>query len=64
MKIQNEIIKNVDLILQLNKDLRAATLPEKIEQLKQRIAYSEEQIDKIVYELYGLTEEEVKKIER
>jgi len=59
----SEIVKFVDQILQLNKDLQNTTLTEKAEQLKQRIEYIEEQINKLVYELYGLTEEEVKIVE-
>jgi len=63
-KQQTEIVTLVSLLLQLHKELQTTTLHEKKEQLKQRIEYSEEQIDKIVYELYGLTEEEVKIIEK
>jgi adenine-specific DNA-methyltransferase len=61
--VKAQIIKLVDHLLHLNKDLQHATLPEKIEQLKQRIEYNEEKINEIVYELYGLTEEEIKIIE-
>jgi copper chaperone CopZ len=49
--------------LQFNKELKAEILPQQIEQIKQRIKYCENKIDKIVYELYGLTEEEVKIVE-
>jgi hypothetical protein len=59
-KQQNEIIKLVDQLLQLNKDLQTATLPEKKEQIKSRIEYCEDKINGIVYELYGLTEDEIK----
>jgi len=60
---QNEIIKHVDQLLQLNKDLQAETLPNRIEQLKNRIEYAEDKINQIVYELYGLTQSEIKLIE-
>jgi len=63
-KQQTEIIKLVALLLQLHKELQTTVLSEKVEQLKQRIEYSEEQIDKLVYELYGLTEEEIGVIEQ
>jgi hypothetical protein len=43
--------------------LPEAKLPEKIEQLKSRIAHSEDKINQLVYELYELTPEEVKIIE-
>jgi hypothetical protein len=63
-KSHDQIIKHVDNLLQLNKDLQTASLPEKIEQLKQRIEYNDDKINEIVYELYGLTDEEVKIIEK
>jgi len=62
-KYQTEIVKNVDFVLQFNKDLQTKTLPEKAEQLKHRIEYNEDRINEIVYELYGLTEEEIRIVE-
>ena len=62
-KQQAEVIKHVDQLLQLNKDLQAATLPNQIEQLKARIAFNEDKINEIVYGLYGLTDEEIKMVE-
>jgi len=50
-------------MLHLNKALQKATLPEQKEQLKARIDYTDQKIDKLVYELYGLTEEEIRIIE-
>ena len=50
-------------MLQLNKQLQEATLPHQQEQLKQRIAFTDKKIDALVYELYGLSEEEVKIVE-
>jgi len=61
---QKEIIKNVDLLLQLNEKLQTATVPNQFEQIKSRIAHSEDKINEIVYGLYGLTKEEIKIIER
>jgi hypothetical protein len=49
--------------LSLNKQLHEATLPHQQEQLKQRIAFTGKKIDALVYELYGLSEEEVKIVE-
>ena len=57
------IITNVDLMLQLNKELQAATLPDRKEQLKARIGHTDEKINKMVYQLYGLTEEEIQIVE-
>ena len=60
---ESQIIKHVDQLLQLNKDLQKVTLPNQIEQLKSRIVYYEDKINEIVYGLYGLTEEEIKLVE-
>jgi hypothetical protein len=37
-----------------------ATLPHQQEQLKQRSAFTDKEIDTLVYELCGLSEEEIK----
>ena len=51
-------------MLQLNKDLQTATLPEQKKHIKARIDYTDKKkIDKLVYQLYGLTEEEIKIVE-
>lgn len=63
-KQQSAIIKLVDQILEFNKTLQTETLPNRIEQLKQRIGHAEDGINAIVYELYGLTEEERTLIEK
>lgn len=63
-KIKHDLIVNlVNVITQLNKDLQSATLPEQKEHIQQRINYTDKQIDKLVYELYELTEEEIKIVE-
>ena len=62
-RIAVEIIKLVDFLLQLNHDLQTEKLPANIEQIKTRIAHSEEKINKLVYELYQLTPEEIKMLE-
>jgi hypothetical protein len=63
-KQYNEVVKLTTQILNLIKELKNTTLPEKVEQLKHRIEYSEDKINEIVYELYGLTEEEIRLIEK
>lgn len=60
----NEIVKNVDLLLQLNKEKQETKLESKIEQVQNRIDYCEQKINEIVYELYGLSEEEIKIVEK
>ncbi|MBS1646243.1 MAG: N-6 DNA methylase [Bacteroidetes bacterium] len=62
-QIGEEIIKHVDLLLKLNEEIKEEKLPTKIEQLKQRIEYSEEKINQLVYELYELSPEEIKIVE-
>jgi hypothetical protein len=50
-------------MLVLNNQKQTTTLSEKLEQLNHRIAYTDDKINKLVYELYGLTEEEVAIVE-
>ena len=54
---------NDDIETERNKDLQSATLPEQKEQLQARISYTDKKIDQIVYQLYELTEEEIKIVE-
>lgn len=60
---QTQLVKLVETMLQLNKDLQVATLPEQKEQLQARISYTDKKIDQLVYQLYELTEEEIKIVE-
>lgn len=62
--IKDQIVTSVEQLLQLNKDLQTATLETKIEQIKQKIDYHEDKINTLVYQLYNLTEEEIKLIEK
>jgi len=62
-KTHTEIIKHVDRLLQLYQDIQAATLPSQKERIQSRIDYSEDRINAIVYELYGLTDTEIAIIE-
>ena len=57
----NEPRKN-DLILPQH--LPAAKLPDKNLRLQQQIDAIDRQIDRLVYELYGLTEEEIRIVEQ
>ncbi len=63
MKIHDEIIECVEAIYEFQNKLTSATIPAEQEQLKNRIASKDKQIDKLVYELYGLTEDEIKIVE-
>jgi len=53
----------VTQMLDLNKRLRDARLEQEKTQLSRQIAATDVTIDKLVYELYGLTEEEIKIME-
>jgi len=59
----DEIIKYVDILLYCYNELQSLTLREHIELLQQRIEYTIDKIDAIVYELYGLTAEEIGVVE-
>jgi adenine-specific DNA-methyltransferase len=59
----NEVIKNVESILKLNGEISNSKLATKAEQLQGKIDYCESRINEIVYQLYGLTEEEIKIVE-
>lgn len=63
LSLKNEIIKNVDLLLKLNSELKEVKLQTKTDQIKQRIEHSEEKINQTVYELYELTPPEIKVVE-
>ncbi len=50
----------VKLMLKLHKDLPNAKTPHEAEALQRQMAATDRQIDTWVYELYGLTEEEIR----
>lgn len=56
--LHDEIVKNVDQLLKLNKQLNESKLPSKQDQLNSRIAHHDSRINECVYELYALTREE------
>ena len=59
----DQIVKQVNILLKLNEELKDEKLQTKIEQAKQHITHSEEKINQLVYELYNLTDKEIKIIE-
>ncbi len=61
--LKQDIVHSVETLLQLNKEKQSATLQTKMEQLQTRIDYHEDKINEAVYQLYGLTAEEIKIIE-
>jgi type I restriction-modification system DNA methylase subunit len=62
-KGETEIIKLVDQLLKLNEEKAETKLQTKTSQLESKIDYCENRINEIVYQLYGLTEEEIKIVE-
>ncbi len=62
-KEQIEIENLVSQILQLNKDSIAIKLETQKERVRDKIDYCEDKINQLVYQLYNLTEEEIKVVE-
>lgn len=62
--LQIQLDPLVDQLLRLNAEKSEAKLPDRLAQLQSRIDYCEERINRIVYGLYGLTEEEIAIVER
>jgi type I restriction-modification system DNA methylase subunit len=58
-----EMTKLVDQLLNLNEEKLEQTFQSKTDQSQNRIDYCEQRINEIVYELYGLTKEEIKIVE-
>ncbi|MCK4343640.1 MAG: N-6 DNA methylase, partial [Bacteroidales bacterium] len=62
-RAHDNIIKLVDNLLMLNKDLQNTKLETQRQQIQRAIQHAENRIDQLVYELYGLSEEEIKIVE-
>jgi len=61
--LHDQLIKLVERMLDLHKELAAAKIPDDKTRIQRQIDATDKQIDKLVYELYGLTEEEIKIVE-
>ena len=59
----DHIVKFVEQMLKAKEELAAAKLDSDVQRLELRCATLDRQIDEAVYELYGLTEEEIKIVE-
>jgi hypothetical protein len=57
------MIRLVERMLKLHKDLAEAKSPNDKVMLERQIKATDEAIDRLVYELYGLTEEEIRVVE-
>ena len=60
----DEIAKDVGQLLKLKEEIKEVKLQTKIHQLQSKIDYYEVKINEIVYQLYGLTEDEIKIVEK
>jgi tRNA1(Val) A37 N6-methylase TrmN6 len=58
----NQIIKHVDNLLKLNEEKSTTKLPTQLSQIEGKISYCETRINEIVYQLYELTDDEIKTI--
>jgi len=59
----DQMVELVEGMLRLHKDLAGAKTPNEKETLQRQIAATDAQIDRLVYELYGLTPDEIAIIE-
>jgi len=59
----DKIVKLVDRMLDLHKQLAAAKIPDEKTRIQRQIDATDKQIDQLVYDLYGLTEDEIKIVE-
>jgi hypothetical protein len=62
-RLHDDLIVLVDVMLDLNKKVQTAKGAEK-EQIQRQIEKTDKEIDDLVYELYGINEEERKIIEQ
>lgn len=62
-KYVQEIENLVDQLLLFNQEKSSAKLDSKLQVIQSRIDYCEDKINQIVYQLYGLTEEEIRIVE-
>jgi hypothetical protein len=61
--MHDKMVKLVDRMLDLHKALAAAKIPDEKTKIQRLITATDNQIDRLVYDLYGLTDEEVKIVE-
>jgi hypothetical protein len=57
------MVKLVEQMLLLHKQLAAAKTPDDKTRIQRQIDATDQQIDNIVYELYGLTQKEIQSVE-
>jgi hypothetical protein len=60
LAFHEHMVQLVESMLQMHRSLAAAKTPNEKEALQRQITATDEQIDALVYELYGLTDDEIK----
>ena len=58
-----QLVKQVDNLFRVNKEIQEIKIPNKLEQLNTKIEFFDNKINQLVYQLYELTEEEIKIVE-
>jgi hypothetical protein len=61
--VHDKIVTLVNIMLDLNKKFHSANTPSEKTMLQRQIDATDQQIDKLVYELYGLTDKEIRIVE-
>jgi hypothetical protein len=59
----DKMVKLVEMMLDLHKQLAAAKIPDEKTRIQRQIDATDKQIDNLVYDLYGLTDEEIAIVE-
>lgn len=63
VEMHDRMVTLVNTMLDLNKRLRECGVPSDIEMINRQIDSTDNQIDQLVYRLYGLTDEEIRIVE-
>ncbi|MCL5737743.1 MAG: restriction endonuclease subunit M, partial [Bacteroidetes bacterium] len=62
-KMHDDLVNLVERMLSLHKELQSKQFDSEREPIERQITATDKKIDALVYELYGLTEEEIKIVE-
>lgn len=62
-RLRYEVVGHVEAIAKLKADAASAKLPHLVEQIQQRIAHTEERLNAAVYEIYGLSKQDMEMVE-
>ena len=62
-KISERLVSYVDSLIQMNKQIKLSLISIDRERMQRQIEAADRQIDRLVYELYGLSEDEIRVVE-